>query len=112
MRRLVTILSATIMLVFSGCAVSTSSDVAVKKLRCEYRINPLGIDVVKPRLSWILESSQRGQVQNAYQVLVAGSEEKLKRNKGDLWGGLTSRLRMAARGENWLSMLRSPSFIR
>jgi alpha-L-rhamnosidase len=73
------------MLAFSGCAVSTSSDVAVKKLRCEYRVNPLGIDVVKPRLSWILESDQRDQMQSAYQVLVAGSEEKLKRNKGDLW---------------------------
>ncbi|MDH4239767.1 MAG: glycoside hydrolase family 78 protein [Phycisphaerae bacterium] len=85
MRRLVIILSATIMLAFSGCAVSTGSDVAVKKLRCEYRVNPLGIDVVEPRLSWILESNRRGQMQSAYQVLVAGSENKLKRNKGDLW---------------------------
>ena len=73
------------MLAFSGCAVSTSSDVTVKKLRCEYRVNPQGIDVVKPRLSWILESNHRGQVQNAYQVLVAGSERNLKRNKGDFW---------------------------
>ena len=73
------------MLVFSGCAVSTDSGVTVKKLRCEYRINPLGIDVVKPRLSWILESDERGRMQRAYQILVAGSEEKLKRNKGDLW---------------------------
>ena len=85
MRRLVTILSATIMLVFSGCAVSADSGVTVKKLRCEYRVNPLGIDVVKPRLCWILESNQRGQMQSAYQVLVASSEERLKRNKGDLW---------------------------
>jgi len=53
--------------------------------RCEYRINPLGIDVAEPRLSWILESEKRGQVQSAYQILVAGSEENLKQNKGDLW---------------------------
>jgi len=85
MKRLVTILSATIMLAFGGCAVSTGSDVTVKKLRCEYRVNPLGIDVVKPRLSWILESSERGQKQTAYQVLAAGSEKKLSSNKGDLW---------------------------
>ena len=26
--------------------------VTVEDLRCEYRENPLGIDVVKPRLSW------------------------------------------------------------
>ena len=29
-------------------------------LRCEYLVNPLGIDVMKPRLSWVLESNQRG----------------------------------------------------
>ncbi|MHC4692950.1 MAG: glycoside hydrolase family 78 protein, partial [Planctomycetota bacterium] len=85
MRRLIVILSATIMLAFSGCAIPTSSDVNVNKLRCEYRVNPLGIDVVKPRLSWIMESIQRGQIQSAYQVLVAGSEKKLERNKGDIW---------------------------
>ena len=28
-------------------------------LRCEYRENPLGIDVAKPRLSWVIED--RGQ---------------------------------------------------
>lgn len=73
-----------------GCSVLTESgiitgDVAVKELRCEYRINPLGMDVVKPRLSWIMESNQRGQKQRAYQILVAGSREKLDSDKGDLW---------------------------
>ncbi|MHC4557574.1 MAG: glycoside hydrolase family 78 protein [Planctomycetota bacterium] len=61
------------------------ADAAVNYLRCEYRFNPLGIDVTKPRLSWILESEQRAQVQSAYQILVARSEENLKKNKGDLW---------------------------
>ena len=77
-------------MVLGGCDVMTQSSiisggVAVKELRCEYRINPLGIDIVKPRLSWIMESNQRGQVQSAYQILVADSEEKLRRNKGELW---------------------------
>jgi alpha-L-rhamnosidase len=54
-------------------------------LRCEYRVNPMGIDVVKPRFSWILESVQRGQAQSAYQIIVASSEENLKASKGDLW---------------------------
>jgi alpha-L-rhamnosidase len=54
-------------------------------LRCEYRIDPLGIDQTKPRLSWIVTSSQRGQKQTAYQVLVASSQEKLDANNGDLW---------------------------
>jgi len=62
-------------------------------LRCEYKVNPLGIDVKKPRLSWVLESDERdvhavedrGRMQSAYRVLVATSEELLNEDKGDLW---------------------------
>ena len=64
---------------------SEISETSVKYLRCEYRLNPLGIDVPRPRLSWILESNRRGQMQTAYQVLAATSEENLKLNKADLW---------------------------
>ena len=63
--------------------------VNLTNLRCEYRDNPLGIDAAKPRLSWVIfdQRSQiaRGQKQTAYQVLVASSEELLKKNKGELW---------------------------
>ncbi len=52
-------------------------------LLCEYAVNPLGIDVLKPRLSWRLESSQRAQMQAAYQILVA--RKNLAVNAGDLW---------------------------
>ena len=54
-------------------------------LRCEYRVDPEGIDVVKPRLSWTLASEQRGQHQTAYQILVASSSEILQQNQGDFW---------------------------
>ena len=43
------------------------------RLRCEYLVNPLGIDAVRPRLSWIVQSGEREQVQTAYQVLVAST---------------------------------------
>jgi len=76
--------SACTLFFFGGCGVPGYKDVTVKDLRCEYRVNPLGIDVVKPRLSWVLESSRRGQKQNAYRVLAASSKENLKKNKGDL----------------------------
>ena len=48
--------------------------VEVVGLRSEYAANPLGIDVRKPRLSWQLQSSERGVVQSAYQVHVSDSE--------------------------------------
>jgi alpha-L-rhamnosidase len=54
-------------------------------LRCEYLENPLGIDALKPRLSWKLDSSVRGQKQTAYRILAASSQEKLNNNVGDLW---------------------------
>ncbi|MEA2064584.1 MAG: glycoside hydrolase family 78 protein [Gemmatimonadota bacterium] len=57
----------------------------VTRLRCEYLENPLGIDETRPRLSWILESSERGQKQTAYRILVASSEENLENDLGDLW---------------------------
>src|SRR5437016_1517471 len=57
-------------------------------LRCEYHVDPLGIDVAQPRLAWVLKSDQpeeRGQSQSAYQILVATSRENLDADKGDLW---------------------------
>src|SRR5207302_1044683 len=69
----------------AGPARAEAPDLTATKLRCEYLVNPLGIDVKEPRLSWLVESPGRGQKQTAYQVLVAGEEEALKADKGDLW---------------------------
>ncbi len=55
------------------------------QLRCEYLVDPQGVDVAKPRLSWVLESDIRGQKQTAYRVLVARSQAALADNRGDLW---------------------------
>jgi alpha-L-rhamnosidase len=45
----------------------------------------MGIDVRQPRFSWVLMHTERGQIQSAYQVLVASSPESLAQNKGDQW---------------------------
>ena len=55
------------------------------EIRCEYTDNPLGLETQRPRFSWILTSSQRGQMQTAYQILVASSPENLSQGKGDKW---------------------------
>lgn len=62
--------------------------IAPDELRCEYRENPLGVDVAAPRLGWILKSNKpqlRGLRQTAYQVLVASSPDLLEKGQGDLW---------------------------
>ncbi len=60
------------------------TDLKAVRLRTEYKINPV-TDVTKPRLSWELTSAVRGQVQTAYQIVVASSAQQLAANKADLW---------------------------
>lgn len=43
------------------------------------------MDEVRPRLSWVLESDERGQLQTAYRILVASSEAELDADQGTLW---------------------------
>ncbi len=45
--------------------------------RCEGLKDPLGIDVAKPRLSYALESPERGQCQTAYQIVTRSGERVL-----------------------------------
>ncbi len=54
-------------------------------LRCEYRVDPLGIDVIIPRLSWETQDPRRGAKQAAYQIVVSSTAEKLTADQGDLW---------------------------
>ncbi len=56
----------------------------VTNLRCEYRVCPVGIDETHPRLSWQIVASRRGEVQTAYQILVASSEEALATGEADI----------------------------
>jgi alpha-L-rhamnosidase len=44
-------------------------------LRCEYRENPIGIDILCPRLSWQLKSRKRGTRQTAYQIIAESANE-------------------------------------
>ncbi|MCB0066995.1 MAG: family 78 glycoside hydrolase catalytic domain, partial [Caldilineaceae bacterium] len=58
---------------------------AVTDLRCEYAVNPLGIGVRRPRLSWRLLSSRRGAAQVACQIRVASSIDALGDDAALLW---------------------------
>jgi len=60
---------------------SASTPLAVTNLRCEYKNTPLGMDVLQPRLSWELVSTERATTQTAYQIHVAVSAAKLAKNE-------------------------------
>lgn len=59
--------------------------VSLQNTTCEMLVNPMGIDVVKPRFAWHIITPERNVMQTAYQILVASSLEKLNANEGDLW---------------------------
>ena len=67
------------------CAGAANARVTVVGLKCEYALNPVGIDETSPRLSWMIESDRRGEAQTAYRILVASSLQNLAKNHGDLW---------------------------
>lgn len=54
-------------------------------LRCEYVKNPLSINTLTPSLSWDIPLSEKIRSQQAYQILVSQTKERLNRNEGDLW---------------------------
>ena len=62
------------------------------ELRCDYAVDPLGVDSAAPRLFWQVTGSGREQKQTAYQILVADSAEALAQNEGNVWdsGRVTS----------------------
>jgi len=78
------------LLLSAACSLAplSASALVVGQLRCEYLKDPLGIDTPQPRLSWVLEvggGAARGEVQTAYQVLVARNRNELAADQGDLW---------------------------
>jgi alpha-L-rhamnosidase len=70
---------------FVAGAAAQKGGPPVQALRCEYLTNPLGIDVLKPRLSWALNGAAGVRGQQAYRLLVASSPAVLQRDQGDLW---------------------------
>src|SRR6267378_6973811 len=70
--------------IFSGAwSLVLGASLTPVDLRCEYVSSPLGLDELHPRLTWRVESSDRGEKQTAYQIVVASAPDKL--DPPDLW---------------------------
>jgi len=57
----------------------------VVSLKCEYIVNPLGIDTSHPRLTWQMVDTKHGAMQTAYQIKVGKDEESILKGIGDYW---------------------------
>jgi alpha-L-rhamnosidase len=70
---------------FMGSVKEPGTTLKICDLKCEYGVNPLGMDIAAPQLSWCIESPDRGTFQNAYEIIVADSPGILSENKGNIW---------------------------
>ena len=68
-----------------GTSVPGITQEQVTNLVCEYKANPIGIDIEKPRLSWQIQSTGENVKQTAYEIRVAASEDHLTKEKKLLW---------------------------
>ena len=74
-----------IWLALIALAFTAQAALSPAELRCEYAVNPMGVDVSSPRLFWKITSGERGQRQTAYQILAASSLKNLSASNGDFW---------------------------
>lgn len=80
----VLLLGCALLISFFGCE-DFQGNLKPVNLKCEYKIDPLGIDQLNPRLSWILVSDKRKKLQLAYRIIVASSKDLLEDENADLW---------------------------
>ena len=75
-----------VILWITGCNTGSNSDsFRFLELQTEQRVNPEGIDALKPRFSWKFQSDMQGVMQTAYQIEVAATEKELQDGTNLLW---------------------------
>ena len=78
-------LMAGLALVMSCTDSLLNRDIEVHDLSCEMLVDPVGIDVVYPRLSWTISSGERDLEQTAWQIMVSAKKELLVADSADIW---------------------------
>lgn len=63
----------------------TASDFYAGNLKCEYMVNPVGIDTREPRFTWQMTDTVKGAEQSAFRVLVGTDSSSVAAGSGDAW---------------------------
>jgi alpha-L-rhamnosidase len=75
-----------ILLIVISFRIAYSGDVCIPgNLRCEYLVNPLGIDTHTPRLSWLLNDDRHGALQTSYRILIGTDSLSVANGSGNVW---------------------------
>ena len=64
---------------------TTTQAQTITGLKCEYLINPLGIDAPHPRFTWMMNEQRRGALQTAYQIVVGTDSASVANGNGEAW---------------------------
>ena len=75
----------TTVLLLAGINTASLAKNQVIKLVCEYKTNPVGIDVKAPRLSWQISSDDNNVVQTAFEIRVADVVANLGKKDEMIW---------------------------
>ncbi|MBE8713061.1 alpha-L-rhamnosidase [Sphingobacterium sp. KB22] len=70
-------------IIFLGNMNASAAKPILYDLKCEHLTNPIGTDVLIPRFSWKINSSDNGVMQTAYEIRVSSEIGKLK--NADVW---------------------------
>ena len=83
---------------------SQNNQSSVYDLKSEYLVNPIGIDVKSPRLTWKINDSRRGAIQKSYDICVGTDSAKVAAGKGSYWktGKINSSSQMVVYDGNQL----------
>lgn len=82
-----TVLKSILILVtaITASCSQANTDFSAVNLKCEYLINPIGIDSPQPRLTWQMSDSREGAAQKSWQIIVTSQENLISSDEKIVW---------------------------
>jgi alpha-L-rhamnosidase len=65
-----------LLLIFLFPGTICFAQISIKNMRCENRVNPVGLDILNPRFSWQMVSDRRNEMQTGFEVRVGEKNRK------------------------------------
>lgn len=79
-----------LVLVTLAC-LKTTAQLSTSSALCENKPHPYGVQLTGIHFSWELQSKQNGQLQTAYQIVIASSKANLETDVYDVWNSSVTK---------------------
>lgn len=77
--------SALLVLILTFACNEASYKCIPVNLKCEYIVNPMGVDNPQPRFTWQMADNRLGALQTAYQLFVGTDSGEVANQSGNVW---------------------------